>query len=437
MRAAFLTIASAVLAAAGARAQEAAPKAPAIADTQMRLRGVEDTLDASSQQRRKIENEVETVRADRARLTAALLDTAAKVREAETRISAAEVRLETMAATQEAIRRSLDGRRSVVAEVLAALQRMGRKPPPALLAGPEDMLAAIRSSILLGAVLPELRAEMEALAADLSEMVRLRDAIAGERDGLGRSLAALAPERERLDALVKARQGALADGERALEAERERARQLAREATSLKELIARMESDVASAGRAAEEARKSDEARKKQAELEAAGISARAAAPARDPARLAPAIAFAEAKGTLQLPAAGDLRKGWGSADGFGGAEKGVSLATRAKASVLAPCDGWIAFAGPWRSYGQLMILNAGGNYYVVLAGMERVDAAVGQFVLAGEPVATMGDGSARTAATLAIGATDPILYIEFRKDGTAIDPGPWWAKPATEKARG
>lgn len=408
-----------------------------LSDAQMRLRGVEDTLSASAQQRRKIEIEVETVRADRARLNAALLDTGTKVREGETRIAAAEARLDNLGFTQDAIRRSLESRRAVVAEVLAALQRMGRKPPPAVLARPEDMLSAIRASILLGAVLPELRAETEALSVDLREMIRVRDAIAAERDELAPALAALAGERGRLSALVQARQQNLAEAEAALGAERARAAALAAEAGSLKDLIARMEREVAAAGQAAEQARKSDEARRKQAELEAAGISAKALSTLKDPARLAPAIAFAEAKGVLQWPAVGEMRKNWGMPDGYGGQEKGLSLATRPNASVSAPCDGWIAFSGPYRSYGQLLILNAGGGYYVVLAGMERIDATVGQFVLAGEPIAAMGDGSVKTAATLAIGAAEPILYIEFRKDGAAIDPGPWWAKPATEKVRG
>ena len=85
------------------------------------------------------------------------------------------------------------------------------------------------------------------------------------------------------------------------------------------------------------------------------------------------------------------------------------------------------------------MIINAGGGYYVVLAGMERINVEVGQFVLAGEPVAIMGDGTARTALATAVplGASQPILYVEFRKDGTAIDPGPWWAKAELEKVRG
>lgn len=411
-------------------------------DSEMKLRGVEDTLKVSDEQRRKFEQEAEAVRTDRARLAAALIETTQRVGAAETRAAQVEKRLETLTGSEEAIRRSLEARRGIIAEVLAALQRMGRRPPPAILTRPDDILQAIRTSMLLGAVLPELRSETEALANDLNELVQLRASISTERETLARDLTALASERVRLAALVEARQKSLAEVERALDAERERARELAKQVTTLKDLIARMESEIASAARAAEEARRQDEARARSDEekrkADAEGVRSKvAAAPFKDPARLAPQIAFQNAKGMLPLPAPGRIVKAYGAADGFGGTERGLSLATRANAAVAAPADGWVAFAGPWRTYGQLLIINAGNGYYIVLAGMERINVNVGQFVLAGEPVAVMGDGGARTAAAIAIGASEPILYVEFRKDGAAIDPGPWWAKPETEKVRG
>jgi len=129
--------------------------------------------------------------------------------------------------------------------------------------------------------------------------------------------------------------------------------------------------------------------------------------------------------------------KSFGAADDYGGAEKGLSIATPPKATVSTPIDGWVVYAGLYRTYGQLLILNAGDGYYMVLAGMERINVSVGQFVLAGEAVAAMGDGSARTATAAAIGAAQPVLYIELRKNETAIDPGPWWAKNVIEKAHG
>jgi septal ring factor EnvC (AmiA/AmiB activator) len=112
-------------------------------------------------------------------------------------------------------------------------------------------------------------------------------------------------------------------------------------------------------------------------------------------------------------------------------------MTTRPKALVVSPADGWVAFAGPFRSFGRLLIINAGGGYYLLLAGMDQINVEVGQFVLAGEPVAVMGETSTLSAATGAIETNDPVLYIEFRKDGGSINPGPWWAKSQGEKVRG
>ena len=284
----------------------------------------------------------------------------------------------------------------------------------------------------IGAVLPGMRAETERLVVDLTELSRTRKAIEAERHSLDAELASLAAERERLTALVDARQDALGKARGAIADEEDRAKRLAGEAGSLKELIGRMERENAAAAKAAEAARQSDA--KLAAIAPEAGV---AAAPFKDPARLAPAIAFDRTKGLLPPPVAGSLLRGYGDDDGLGGAEKGMLVETRAAAPVTAPADGWIAYAGPYRSFGQLLILNAGSGYYIVLAGMERINVDLGQFVLAGEPIAVMGDGSTKTAAAVALGAAQPVLYVEFRKDGATIDPGPWWARPELQKVRG
>jgi septal ring factor EnvC (AmiA/AmiB activator) len=389
-----------------------------------RLRGVEDTMRASDEQRRRIEADVETFRADRARLNAALIDTTAKVQEAERQIAAADDRLASLNASADALNRSFENRRAVIADVLAVLQRMGRNPPPAILVRPRDMAEAIRAAMVLGSTVGELKSETEALRKDLEQLASVRASIAKQRDDLARRSANLELDKTRLSALVDARQQSLSAAEQALAAERERDAQLAEQASNLKELIARMESEIGAANSA-------DQAM-------AADVAAKAAAArGAEPARLKPGTAFADAKGLISLPVAGAILKTFGSADAFGGAEQGVSIASPAGATVSSPVDGSVLFSGPYRSYGQLLIIDAGGGYYMVLAGMDRISVAVGQFVLAGEPVATMGDGTARTAAAVAIGATQPVLYIELRKDGAAIDPGPWWAKSDIEKARG
>jgi septal ring factor EnvC (AmiA/AmiB activator) len=156
----------------------------------------------------------------------------------------------------------------------------------------------------------------------------------------------------------------------------------------------------------------------------------------KNPDRQSPAIAFASTKGLLSLPVNGSKIRDFGSSDGAGGMEKGISLATRPGAQVTTPCDGWVVYAGPFRSYGQLLILNAGGGYHVLIAGMERISVNIGQFVLAGEPVAMMG-ATSQVASIFAPNVSQPVLYVEFRKDGTPIDSGPWWAAKEGEKVRG
>jgi septal ring factor EnvC (AmiA/AmiB activator) len=156
------------------------------------------------------------------------------------------------------------------------------------------------------------------------------------------------------------------------------------------------------------------------------------------PGRLGPAVTFASARGTLRLPVNGVKIRDFGLADGMGSAEKGLSIATRPGAQVTAPCDGSVVYAGTFRSYGQVLILDAGGGYHVLLMGMERISVDPGQFVLTGEPVAAMGNGGTQlVASAAATGSSQPILYVEFRKDGTPIDPSPWWVTTEGEKVRG
>ncbi len=395
------------------------------------LRAIEETLRANTQARAVLDAEIATIRTDRARLNAALIETTEKLRATETRITAIEERLSLLGVSAAAIRRSFENRRAVIVEVLAALQRMGRRPPPAVLVRPEDMLEAVRSSILLGAVVPELRAEAETLASDLAELARVMEAIGAERQALGADLVALVSDRERLASLVAARQARLAEAERGATEENARTAALALQAQTLKELVARMESEITSAQRAAEEARTAAEAQTRQTRDRVAALAFR------DPARLAPKIAFAEAKGLLPPPVSGATLRSFGAPDGAGGKAQGIYLSPRTGAIVSAPCDGWISFAGPFRSFGQLLIINAGGGYYVLVAGMERINVAVGQFVLAGEPVAVMGDATAPMSAALGGSSGGPVLYVEFRKDGGSIDPGPWWVRTQGEKVRG
>ena len=381
---------------------------------------------ASAESQAKLRREIETIGEDRRTLNQQLIDTAARVREVEASIEATRGRLKPLDTQEAALRKSLDERRSAIVEILAALQRAVHQPPPALLVQPEDALKAVRTAITLGTILPDMRSQADAISGDLADLLTVRKAIVGENEHLAQDRDVLGREQLRMNLLINERQSKQSQTEEALEAERARAAELARQADNLKDLIAKLESTLDPATR--------------NAHAEARSIEEDATRPAlaalKDPGRLAPAVTFAAMRGRLRLPVNGVKVRDFGGSDAAGGTQKGQSIAARAGAQITSPCDGWVVYAGPFRSYGQLLILNAGGGYHVLLAGMERISVDLGQFVLTGEPVAVMGSGSQVSAAGAAR-SKQPVLYVEFRKDGTPIDPSPWWATNEGEKVRG
>jgi len=408
--------------------QAAAPAPDAIKQREQELEAARAQQKSAAELQEKLKADIAAIGQDRSKLNQQLIDIAARVRGVETRIGDAEARLRPLDAREQQIRNSLDSHRSEIVEVLAALQRAGRRAPPALLVRPEDALQSLRTAMLLGSVVPEMRAQAERLAGDLSELIGLRKTIAAERDQLAVDRDKLKGDQVQLASLVDERQRKQSAIEKDMEAEGARALTLSRQVDNLQGLIAKMEQDLKSAAKAAETAslKGTPVALNGKPNLKAL----------KDPGRLSPAIAFASAKGLFALPVNGVKIREFGGSDGVGGVEKGISLSTRPGAQVTTPCDGWVVYAGPFRSYGQLLILNAGGGYHVLIAGMERISVNIGQFVLTGEPVATMGTTS-QVASIIAANASQPVLYIEFRKDGTPIDPGPWWAANEGEKVRG
>lgn len=374
-----------------------------------------EALTLSEGRAAEIAAEIAAIRKDNASLSAALVQAAKTERKLSGEISGIAARLNELAVQEAAQRASLAERRGVLAEVLGALQRMGLNPPPAILVRPEDALSSVRSSILLAAVVPELRAETEILIADLRELQRTTAEIESERARLASTVANQAEEQRRLSLLLDEKRRLQASSEELLAEEQARAAELASEASSLGGLIEALEGEIEIAAlRAAEEA------------------AGNGAAPGeRTPFTLA-ALPFSALKGQLGLPVAGRIERRFGEGDGSGGILHGDMLATHSAAIVTAPMDGSILYAGPFRSYGQLLILNAGEGYHIVLAGMGRISVSPGQTVLAGEPVGLMGEARVAGAVAFSEAGAGPELYVEFRKEGKPVDPAPWWAERTT-----
>jgi septal ring factor EnvC (AmiA/AmiB activator) len=443
-------------------------------------------LQAAQSRARTIEQDVKSLDDERRKINERLVETAALIQSSEARMSAIEARLGELEAQEKLLRGSLNQRHGQISKLLSALLRMGRNPPPVMITEREDALKMVRSAMLLSAAFPELRGQALALVERLNELVRVMTDVRTESDRLKTETQRLADARTRLAGLMETKKQSIGERQAELEKVRQAAQEISRSVSDLGELISRLDQAVTkNTGLAAyeEEQRRQPAAQPPvaAAQTEAAGrsdlaitVAAAEKAPAaavtpaatepaapvaketkvaalspppkpagrmvelaptgaaglvpRDSGRIKPALPFEQAKTRLPLPAQGRRVLSFGEKTNYGGQSKGMVLETRHSAQITSPADGWIVYAGEFRSYGQLLIINAGGGYHILLAGLSQIDVQPGQFVLAAEPVGTMGAAPKTSGGG---SQTAPVLYVEFRKDGRPIDPDPWWVEDA------
>lgn len=454
-------------------AQEA-PETAAIENPQRALEQKKQELDANQSKAQTLQSDVTDLDAERERLNARLMETAALIQRSEAQLTSIEGRLSELEAQEKMVRGSLGQRNSQIAQLLGSLQRMGRNPPPVLITKREDALQMVRSAMLLSSAFPELKSQAFTLSERLNDLVRVMTDIRSEGERLKAETERLTEARTRLASLMEAKKVTIADRQTELASVRAASAEITRSVSDLTELIGKLDQAVhekTALGSYEQELRAKAPATSPGTDLAAQAVTGAAPsgptivipnavvsqpAPAAaetpketqvaalqppklkppiveiapsgpgnllgNPGRIKPEVAFASARGRLPLPVHGKRALAFGERTQYGGQSKGLVMETRGGAQVVAPCDGWILYAGEFRSYGQLLIINPGDGYHVLLAGLSQIDVQPGQFVLAAEPVGTMS-GAGKASAP----GNSPVLYIEFRKDGRPIDPDPWW----------
>jgi septal ring factor EnvC (AmiA/AmiB activator) len=395
------------------------PAIPTAAD----LQAIESSITLSQQRIDELKAEIAAMEGDTAQQNAALIAAAQRVRLAEIEVADVEERLNALIVSELEVRGRLDGSNAEIANVLAALERITLNPPPALIVDPDDALGSARSAILISAIVPQLQAKADAVTADLKELTNIKAAALAEEATLRANYAVLEEEQLRIATLIAARKQGLEVRSAELTAEEQEAAILAARATSLRELIDNLSTQINSVATAS--------ASQPPIDLNAPPLTPQDIQTAlANTARTEPAIPFGSARGHLTMPANGVTVLDYGANDGFGGVNQGLSLVTRAEAQVVAPADGWVLYKGPYLNYGQIVILNTGQNYTMLLAGLESVTVDIGQFVQMGIPLGTMGSRTIGRTVTTNAGAAQPTLYIELRENNEPVDPTGWWATP-------
>lgn len=397
------------------RAETATPE---VAQPQVELKAVEDSIRKAEERRAALEAETAALAAARAEVQRRAVKAAARIQTAEGAVTAASARINELAQATAARAADLNTRQAQLSLSLAALQRLARQPPAATLLRQGKPVEVLRGGLLLGAAVPQLTSETRRLVQEVAELELLRTRMDDERARLLAARDELLASRTELALLLAQRRTAEENSRASLEDEQQRLAALASNAQTLKDLIA-----------AAEEARRQREVAARRAAERAAAAAAEAKGPdagrkRTEAARLKAALlgpsltskgpgASADAG---VLPVRGQMMTSFGAPDTEGLTSRGVRIATATAAEVVSPVAGQIVFAGPFKGYGQLLIVAAGGGYHLLLAGMDRIDGTIGQKVVPGEPVGRMGDGESDAR----------VLYIELRRDGEPVDPMPW-----------
>ncbi|MGE0669033.1 MAG: murein hydrolase activator EnvC [Sphingomonadales bacterium] len=360
------------------------------------LKSIKQEMGEAAAKRKQLEKEAAALRLEEKKLSAALVEAAARTRAHEARIQKLEDELAALKAQEAEAAQTLERKSNDLAGSLAAMQRLSRQPTAALVLRPASVEDTARSAIVLDRVRDALLDQAADLRHRMAELKALRGDIEVQQAALRTELEELAARQKDVDGLLAEKKANRATTEGQAKKEAERARKLAKDAKSIEALLRKLE----------EEARKERERQKALKQK-----------PPESPS-------FSGAEGKLPLPVQGRIVRSFQEKDGVTNRESnGIYVEARAAAQVIAPHDGKVVFAGPFRDYGQLLIIDHGEGYHTLLAGLGHIDAAVSQWVLAGEPVGQMGPERAGSARD-----SKPRLYIELRRNGRSINPLPWLA---------
>ena len=354
------------------------------------LESVERALDAERRSEQAILAAAGAIEKDLYEIKSQLVAAAQTSQAHEDRITAMEAQLVDLSRREAELSEAAYGRSIARGAALGALIRLSRQPPQALIATPAAIDDVIRASLALKTTASMLGEDARRLGAALSALKALHRRIASQRMELEGVTAALAQEDERLEALHAAAVVRRQQSEENTSLAEQRVARLSSEADNLRDLFGSLAAEAPTTP--------ADDLQPQSQSL----------------AKINPKP-FSTARGSLPMPARGRLVALFGEGEGEQ-KNKGITIETRDDARVITPYDGEVVYAGPFRGYGRLLIIDHGEGYHTLLAGFSRIDSFLGQWLLAGEPVGVMGRGLT--------GYTS--LYVEFRHDGIAVNPLNW-----------
>lgn len=348
-----------------------------------------------------------------------ILTSAKTVQEREESLSKLENQLADLNKRQKELEKNISLTDAQLGQVMMGLQTLALRPKETLFLKPMAPLNTLRSQTLMQTSIPVLGAMNEDMRKDLLSLLKTRANINQQAEKIKNAAKELAEKKTSLEKLLKQKSSLQARYQATHEQATKRAAALASQASDLKDLLNKLEQEQRRQAieRQRQERLAAQAQEKRQAQIAAGQRPTQTVQQSMTPTARPPARgSFERAKGGLIFPVRGTITRNFNDVTVSGAHMKGITIEGRTNAQVVAPYDGVVLFSGPFKSYGQLLIIDNGDSYITLLAGMERIYATVGQELVSGEPVGTLG-------------AKAPSLYVEIRKDGTPVNPRPWFGR--------
>lgn len=389
-----LTLAVASGAFAVAQSDVFDPQAIANRERQQLLTAKQQSADAMARST-ALEAQATAARSEADRLKKRSAALAARIQSAEADINAGEARVALVGrrlATQEA---RLAEQQQPLLELTAALQQLSRQPPVSVLAQPGSLTDMVHARAVIDAAMPVIARRTAGVRRELVGLRATRQQQAVALKALSSSKAQLAQRRDALTRLEN--EGRMRSRElmSSAQLEADRALGLGEKARDIVDLMDTLEADSAMRGELAQLAGPMPRPR----DPTSAAMQVAAPAPAEDEL----------ARGAYRLPVVGRIVAGLGEVSDSGVRSRGLTIAARPGGQVISPAPGHVSFAGDYRGYGKIVIIDHGGGWTSLLTGLIGLSVGVGDTLDAGTPIGRAGSADSR-------------ITVELRRGGRPVD---------------
>lgn len=350
------------------------------------LKKIEQKVQAEKNRQKELRTAAEKLEKDMKGLKTDLIDTTKSVQKNERSLQEIEDKIATLQTQKNDLDKNLQSKRQSLADLIMALERIRRLPPETLIARPDAPLKTARAATVMGSILPEINKRANQLKEDLAVLSELESELNEEKAKVEKATTQLKSEKSKMDKLVSERSKSLKETKQKVAAKNIEIANLTKEAKDFRDLIKKLE--------------------KKNREVDARTGNA----PPSKSKDTGPAL------GTGRLPVSGIIKTRYGETDDIGATSQGLIFSARAGSVVVSPLGGTVRYAGEFRNYGKIVLIEHKNKFHSLVAGLGKVDTFVGQRVDAGEPIGILPESSGR-------------LYYELRYQGDPVNPSKKFSK--------